>query len=180
MKIQQEGCILGVDPGSRITGFGLIQYSGRQFQYLASGCIELKNYGWPERLKIIHDGISLLLEKYNPNMAAIERIFVYKNPQTAIKLGQARGAALAAIAAKNLNLAEYAPRQIKQALVGFGGASKEQIQHSIKALLKLSKLPPSDAADALAIAICHLNRTVTVQPGSNCSPVGAGLRVSPI
>lgn len=155
----RQGCILGVDPGSRITGFGLVGYVGTQLHYIASGCIKLQTYGWPERLKVIYENIFFLLEKYHPTMVAIEKIFVYKNAHTVIKLGQARGAALAAVANKNLPIAEYAPRQIKQAIVGMGAATKEQIQRVMQVLLKLPQPPPVDAADALAVAVCHINRS---------------------
>jgi crossover junction endodeoxyribonuclease RuvC len=147
--------ILGIDPGSRITGFGVIKASSRGHSYVASGCIKTKGQEMPSRLLEIFQGLSLIIQQYAPSRAAIEKVFIKKNPDSALKLGQARGVALVAIATHQLPLSEYAPRVIKQAVAGFGGADKMQIQQMIKIMLCLSDVPQKDAADALAIALCH-------------------------
>jgi crossover junction endodeoxyribonuclease RuvC len=150
--------ILGIDPGSRVTGFGLLQVqeSTAKMSYLASGCIrttEEKNLA--DRLARIYAGIDEIIVHYRPHEVAIEQVFLKHNVLSALKLGHARGAAMVACANHQLPIAEYAPRLIKQAVVGYGGAEKSQIQHMVVALLNLNKTPSSDAADALAIAICH-------------------------
>jgi crossover junction endodeoxyribonuclease RuvC len=147
--------ILGIDPGSVITGYGLIDQTGRQSSYVTSGCIRVGNKNFAARLSIIFEDLSSLIEKYQPTVVAIEQVFVHKNVASALKLGQARGAAIVAAAHQGLLVAEYAPRQIKKAVVGYGGAEKSQIQQMIQMLLGLSGLPQADAADALAVAVCH-------------------------
>lgn len=153
--------VLGIDPGSRLTGYGIIRQQGRTLTYLGSGCIRVVGSGssaerpLAERLRIIHDGISELIAQYAPDEFAIEQVFMARNPDSALKLGQARGAAIVAAARHDLVVAEYSARQIKQAVVGGGGADKTQVQHMVMQLLKLAKRPQADAADALAIAICH-------------------------
>lgn len=147
--------ILGIDPGSRITGYGLIRENGTKLSYIASGCIKTGIDDMPGRLKIIYAGITQIIEQFNPDQFAIEKIFMAKNADSAFKLGQARGVAI--IAAVNLDLPvfEYAARQVKQTVVGSGAADKEQVQIMVKHLLKLDSSPQEDAADALAIAITH-------------------------
>lgn len=153
--------ILGIDPGSRATGFGVIESNGRTHRYIASGCIRTSGDVLSERLNTIFTGISELLQTYQPTEAAIENVFVKHNVSSALKLGQARGAAITAIAGFGLTVAEYSPRVIKQAIVGYGAAEKGQMQQMVKAILNLSKVPQVDAADALAIAMCHAHsRTV--------------------
>lgn len=147
--------ILGIDPGSRITGYGLIACHGNSNRYLASGCITTKGDNISQRLLQIYQGLSTIIQQHLPTQVAIEQVFVNKNVDSALKLGQARGAAFVAVANYQLPLAEYAPRLVKQAVVGSGGADKRQVQQMIKILLCLSEAPPQDAADALAIAICH-------------------------
>lgn len=149
--------ILGIDPGSRITGFGIIETQGRQFQYLTSGCIRVKEGTLAERLQQIYDGLSQVIRKYNPTEAAIEQVFMSTNADSALKLGQARGVAIVAASSHALAVAEYSARQIKQAVVGHGGADKSQVQHMVTSLLNLSAKPQADAADGLAVAICHFN-----------------------
>ena len=149
--------ILGIDPGSRITGYGVIQSDGQRYRYVASGCISIQAITVTERLQQIYSSIHKLIEFYKPHQAAIEQVFLHRNASSALKLGQARCAAIVAIASRNIRLAEYAPREIKQAIVGYGGAEKIQIQQMIKRLLHLNELPQADAADALAIALCHAN-----------------------
>lgn len=147
--------IIGIDPGSRITGYGIIEQQGQQISYIASGCIRTSDSTFPERLGTIFTGVEQLLEEFRPDEMAVEQVFVNKNAGSALKLGQARGAAICAGVNRSLPVAEYAPREIKQAIVGRGGAEKDQVQHMVCVLLQLTDSPPADAADALAVAICH-------------------------
>jgi len=147
--------ILGIDPGSRITGYGIIDQQGQQLRYVASGCIRIKGEALAERLGMIFTGVNEVIDEYLPEEMAVERVFMNKNADSALKLGQARGAAICAGVTCTLPVDEYAAREIKQAVVGKGGATKEQVQHMVRVLLSLDRQPPSDAADALAVAICH-------------------------
>lgn len=147
--------ILGIDPGSRITGYGVIQEVGRSLHYIASGCIKTEVDDMPTRLKIIYAGVTQIIEQFNPTFFAIEKIFMAKNADSAFKLGQARGVAIVAAANLDLPIFEYAARQVKQTVVGTGAADKHQVQQMVKHLLKLGSAPQADAADALAIAITH-------------------------
>ena len=147
--------ILGIDPGSRITGYGIIRCQGRKMQYLGSGCIRTESKEFPPRLKIIFDGISEIICQYKPNQFAIEKVFLAKNADSALKLGQARGAAIVAATVADLPVAEYSATQIKSAVVGTGRADKSQVQHMVTQMLGLPSSPQADAADALAAAICH-------------------------
>ncbi|RYV03963.1 crossover junction endodeoxyribonuclease RuvC [Shewanella sp. OPT22] len=147
--------ILGVDPGSRITGYGIIEFSGRQQTYIGSGCIRTSGDDLAARLKIIFDGLSEIIRQYQPDQFAIERVFMAKNADSALKLGQARGAAIVAATNADLSVAEYSATQIKNAVVGTGRAKKEQVQHMVQHLLKLPAAPQADAADALGVALCH-------------------------
>lgn len=158
--------ILGIDPGSRVTGYGLIEVHGRESRHLASGCVRMEHNDFPERLRAIFDGIGRIVAEYQPTEAAIEKVFVQRNIDSALKLGQARGAALCAIMHRTLPVAEYSPAEIKQALVGRGGATKLQVQHMVKTLLNLTETPQADAADALACALCHghVRQTVVKLP----------------
>lgn len=147
--------ILGIDPGSRITGFGVIQSIKQKQHYIASGCIKIIPIDWASRLKQIYDDLLKIIDEYRPEQVSIEKIFVHKNVSSALKLGQARGAAIVAAATMGLPVHEYSARQIKQAVVGFGNADKGQIQAMVQTILSLNKSPQQDAADALAIAMCH-------------------------
>ncbi len=147
--------ILGIDPGSRITGFGVVKMAGRNVEYIASGCIRIKDGILSDKLNQIFDCISEVVQEYKPNEAAIEQVFMAKNADSALKLGQARGAAMVAMAQHALVVAEYSARQIKQSVVGTGGADKSQVQHMVTSLLNLNASPQADAADGLAVAICH-------------------------
>jgi len=147
--------ILGIDPGSRVTGYGVIDVVGVKPCYVASGCIRTAEGALEQRLAQIYAGLSEVVGLHRPNQVAIERVFMAKNPDSALELGQARGAALVCMANHGLSLAEYAARQIKQAVTGQGGADKEQVQHMVTAILQLSATPQADAADALAIALTH-------------------------
>jgi len=149
--------VLGIDPGSRITGWGLISALGQKNTFIACGCIRMETSPLPERLKQIFDGVSEIIETYHPQQAAIEQVFLAQNADSAFKLGQARGAAITAIVNKNIEVAEYSARQVKQAVVGKGAADKNQVQHMVCRILQLDSSPQADAADALAIAICHAN-----------------------
>lgn len=153
--------ILGIDPGSTITGYAVIDFNGRKTGYIDSGCIRLGKEAMPTRLMMIHQGIQELIATYQPREFAIEQIFMHANPNSALKLGQARGAALTVAALHGLPIGEYAPKAIKNAIVGTGGASKAQIQHMVKVILGLQGNIQSDAADALAIAITHAHHLQT-------------------
>lgn len=148
--------ILGIDPGLRVTGFGVIDVVGHKQHYVASGCIRTPASGnLPERLKSILDGLDEVIRAYAPQQASLEKVFVNVNPQSTLLLGQARGAAICAVVMKDLPLAEYTALQVKQAVVGNGHADKEQVQDMVRRLLTLDGVPQADAADALACAICH-------------------------
>ncbi|WKJ91278.1 crossover junction endodeoxyribonuclease RuvC [Methylomonas montana] len=147
--------ILGIDPGSRITGYGVVESTPRGIRYVASGCIRVKSDQFPERLKQIFDGVSQVIELYRPEQMAIEQVFMHKNADSALKLGQARGAAICATLNRDLPVFEYAARQVKQALVGKGNADKLQVQHMVKILLSIQGDMQIDASDALAIGLCH-------------------------
>ncbi|MCW9025102.1 MAG: crossover junction endodeoxyribonuclease RuvC [Gammaproteobacteria bacterium] len=147
--------ILGIDPGSRITGYGIIDIQGKKAAWLNSGCIRVKGDDLASRLKDICLGVQSLLDEFQPDEVAIEQVFVHRNPDSALKLGQARGAAMGIVAMRSLPVSEYTPREIKKAIVGNGNAAKDQVQHMVMTLLGLSKLPQEDAADALAVALCH-------------------------
>ncbi|MGF1527081.1 MAG: crossover junction endodeoxyribonuclease RuvC [Candidatus Competibacterales bacterium] len=148
--------ILGLDPGSRVTGFGIVEITGPRKRYLDSGCIRPPLHGsLAGRLAALFEGVTLIIRDHRPLQVAVECVFVHKNPAAALKLGQARGALLTAVATAQLEVWEYAPRVIKQAVVGRGSASKHQVQQMVCALLELPRPPASDAADALAVALCH-------------------------
>jgi crossover junction endodeoxyribonuclease RuvC len=147
--------ILGIDPGLRVTGFGVIDKLGQKLVYVASGCIRTPTGELPQRLKSILDGLGEVLATYSPEQVVVEKVFVNVNPQSTLLLGQARGAAICAAILKDLPVAEYTALQVKQAVVGNGHAAKEQVQDMVRRLLKLDGDPQADAADALACAICH-------------------------
>lgn len=147
--------ILGIDPGSRRTGYGVVDVSGSKMTYVTSGIIRLPERGLPERLKIIFDGVSEIILQYRPQHMAVEEVFLARNPSSALKLGQARGAAIVAGVNADLPVGEYSARTVKQSVVGTGSADKTQVQMMVMQLLKLSESPAEDAADALAVAICH-------------------------
>ena len=148
--------ILGIDPGLRITGFGIIEKHGNQLRYVASGCIKSNDkQSLPERIATLFAGISEVIATYRPDQAAVEKVFVNVNPQSTLLLGQARGAAISALVHGGLPVAEYTALQVKQAVVGNGHADKVQVQHMVRRLLVLPGDPSPDAADALACAIAH-------------------------
>ncbi len=148
--------ILGIDPGLRVTGFGIIDKIGQKLAYVTSGCIRSNEADpLPARLKTLLDGIGAVIGEHGPDEASIEKVFVNVNPQSTLLLGQARGAAIAALVLAGLPVAEYTALQVKQAVVGHGKAAKEQVGHMVTRLLQLPGEPSADAADALACAICH-------------------------
>jgi len=154
--------ILGIDPGSRFTGFGIIEASGDQAVAVHYGVIKAGTGEFPQRLGIIFAGICDLIDQHQPDEVAIETVFVSHNAGTALKLGQALGAAICAAVSLGLPVSEYAPRSIKQAVVGRGSADKVQVQHMVKMLLQLKEKPQEDAADALAVALCHQHTQQTL------------------
>jgi crossover junction endodeoxyribonuclease RuvC len=147
--------ILGIDPGLRVTGFGLIVAANGKLQYLASGCVRNTHGDLPQRLHIILRDLASVIALHHPTEVAVEKVFVNANPNSTLLLGQARGAAISAAVLADLPVAEYTALQIKQAVVGHGKAAKPQVQEMVRRLLALSAAPSSDAADALACAICH-------------------------
>ena len=147
--------ILGIDPGSRTTGFGFILNHANRLEYIASGNIRVSGDSLPQRLGFIFNEIEKVIEIHQPQQMSIENVFMARNPDSALKLGQARGAAICAAYRAGLEIAEYAPREIKQAIVGSGAASKAQVQHMVKRLLGIRQELQADEADGLAIAICH-------------------------
>ncbi len=151
--------ILGIDPGSRITGFGVIDAAGDRLCYIDSGCIRTPAGQFNERLEEIYNRVTELLDLHRPAEVCLERVFMHRNADSALKLGHARAAALCAVfgdtAVPRPALAEYSPRQVKQAIAGYGAAGKDQVQHMVVRLLSLSGALQGDAADALAIAVCH-------------------------
>jgi crossover junction endodeoxyribonuclease RuvC len=150
--------ILGIDPGLRTTGFGVIDVNGAALSYVASGTIstlQVAQGELPARLKILFDGLCEVVQRYQPEQAAVEIVFVNMNPQSTLLLGQARGACVTALVTRELPVAEYTALQMKQAVVGHGRATKAQVQEMVKRLLKLPGLPGPDAADALGLAIAH-------------------------
>ncbi len=149
--------IIGIDPGSRCTGFGVIDSDGLRHSYVASGHINIKGDELPDRLGFIFSEVGNIIAKWQPLTMGVEQVFVNKNVDSALKLGQARGAAICAGINAQLDVGEYTPRAIKKAVVGNGSADKQQIQQMMKLLLKLDFVPQSDEADGLAIALCHAN-----------------------
>ncbi|WP_072294306.1 crossover junction endodeoxyribonuclease RuvC [Nitrosovibrio sp. Nv17] len=147
--------ILGIDPGLRITGFGIIDKAGGRLSYVSSGCIRTPAGELPSRLKSIMDHLNEIIAEHRPEQVAVEQVFVNVNPQSTLMLGQARGAAICTAVLNDLAVAEYTALQVKQAVVGQGHADKEQVQEMVKRLLNLAGSPGADAADALACAICH-------------------------
>jgi crossover junction endodeoxyribonuclease RuvC len=164
--------ILGIDPGSRFTGFGIIDSDGRQARYVTSGCVRVTGDTWAQRLGVIYTCINELVLTHQPQEMAIEKVFMHRNADSALKLGQARGAAICAVITQDIPVHEYTPAEIKQSVVGKGNAAKEQVQHMVRALLNLPGNPQADAADALAAALCHGNTRATL----NHLSAGNGLR----
>ncbi|CAB3967145.1 crossover junction endodeoxyribonuclease RuvC [Burkholderia cenocepacia] len=171
--------ILGIDPGLRVTGFGIIDVSGHRLAYVTSGVIRTPTADLATRLGTIFQGVSTIVREHAPDQAAIEKVFVNVNPQSTLLLGQARGAAICGLVAGGLPVAEYTALQLKQAVVGYGRATKTQMQEMVTRLLNLSGQPGSDAADALGMAICHAHGGDTLSTLGGLAPALAkkGLRV---
>jgi crossover junction endodeoxyribonuclease RuvC len=161
MPKQESLRILGIDPGSRATGYGVVAKNGNRLYYVTCGVIRLGDkHSFSDRLKIIFDGLCEVIKTYKPDVAAVEDVFVAVNPRTALKLGHARGVAVLAALHNGLKVHDYTPRMVKQAVVGYGNADKQQVQQMVRVLLQLSASPSADAADALAVAMCHANQTI--------------------
>ncbi len=152
--------IIGIDPGSRMTGYGVIDWQNHQAHYLTSGCVNVARCELHTKLQRIYQGIQEVVACYAPVEAAIEQIFMHQNPGSALKLGQARGVAIVAL---GLPVAEYSARQVKQSVVGYGAAEKNQVQHMVKKLLNIQATLQADAADALAVALCHAHARFAMQ-----------------
>ena len=150
--------ILGIDPGSRLTGFGILDAQQDCTTYVASGAVNTVEGTFNDRLKLIFQSVCEIVGEYRPDVVAIESVFVHKNANSALKLGHARSAAICATFEFDIDVFEYAPREIKQAVVGKGSATKEQVQHMVRSMLELDGDPSPDAADALATALCHANQ----------------------
>lgn len=166
--------ILGIDPGSLITGFGIIDVDGPRYVHLHSGHIKVEGDALPEKLGVIFEAVRALVIEWQPQEVAIERVFMARNADSALKLGQARGAAICGAVGQVPIIAEYSPREVKLAVVGKGSATKDQIQHMVRVLLKLTANPQPDQADALAIAICHshMSQTLAKIPGARAARGG--------
>jgi crossover junction endodeoxyribonuclease RuvC len=161
MPKQESIRILGIDPGSRATGYGVITKKANQLYYVTCGVIRLgAKYTFNDRLKMIFDGLCEVIEIHKPTVAGVEDVFVAANPRTALKLGHARGVTVLAALHNGMRVYDYTPRMVKQAVVGYGNADKQQVQQMVRVLLQLSAAPSSDAADALAVAMCHANQTI--------------------
>lgn len=171
--------ILGIDPGLRITGFGVIDKQGNKLSYIASGTIKTLDIDLPSRLKTILQGVGEVIAMYRPDCAAIEKVFVNVNPQSTLLLGQARGAAICALVNADLSVAEYTALQVKQAVVGQGKAQKQQVQDMVQRLLAMSGTPTADAADALGVAITHAHNSDVLSILGGMAPTLAkkGLRI---
>lgn len=154
--------ILGIDPGSRKCGYGLVSALGSRLEHVASGVIRVEHLPFAERLLMIHEELAALIDLHQPQVAALEEVFVGKSASSALKLGQARGAALVSCCSRRLEIHEYATRKVKLAVVGTGSADKAQMQHMIRVLLKLEARPQEDAADALSVAVCHAHTQHTL------------------
>jgi crossover junction endodeoxyribonuclease RuvC len=154
--------ILGIDPGSRVTGYGIIDVESNHHRYVTSGCLKVGGDELAGRLGQIFFDLTEIINEFKPDAMAVEQVFMHRNADSALKLGQARGAAICAGFNRELRLHEYSPRQIKLAIVGKGNAAKAQVQHMIKVLLNLQGEPQEDAADALAVALCHAQTANTL------------------
>jgi crossover junction endodeoxyribonuclease RuvC len=169
--------ILGIDPGSRVTGYGVVRDTGRGCEYVASGCIRTGSGEVPERLQAVYRGVREVIRRHGPLTMGIEQVFMARNPDSALKLGQARGAAIVAAAEDGLLIAEYTASQVKQAIAGSGGADKQQVMMMVMHLLKLAQKPQIDASDALAIALCHAHHRQSLIPHGLASAKRRGGRL---
>lgn len=172
--------ILGIDPGLRISGFGLIDMQGTELTYVASGTIRTDaGTGLPQRLKVLFDGVRAVAERYAPSAACVEIVFINNNPQASLLLGQARGACLTALVSQDLPVHEYTALQLKKAVAGHGRAGKPEVQQMVMRRLKLPGLPGPDAADALALAITHAQVSATLSTFARAAQFGADAAAIP-
>ena len=170
--------ILGIDPGLRVTGFGVVDVQGAELRYVASGTIsttQIERGQLPARLKLLFDGVREVVTRYQPDVASVEVVFVNVNPQSTLLLGQARGACVTALVSTDLRVEEYTALQMKQAVVGYGRAQKAQVQEMVRRLLLLPGLPGPDAADALGLAITHAHAGKAMARLAAASGIGAGV-----
>lgn len=176
--------IMGIDPGSRVTGYGIVDCDVAQAYYVDSGVVRLDTGSLPQRMHRIFDELSEVVEQYQPEVAAVEEVFVSKNPQSALKIGHARGSAICACTAKGVEVEEYSVRSIKKSVVGSGAAGKSQVKFMVSMLLGLDDIDYQDEADALAVALCHFQHLPLIQSGIELPrrlevPSGLGLIGSP-
>jgi len=151
--------VFGIDPGTLVCGYGVVDFDGNCMKVVDYGVVRCSRRPLPERLHTIHGGLASLIARYRPDVAAVEGVFHGINPRTALKIGEGRGVALLAAASAGIRIVEYSPATVKKAIVGSGRAHKSQVQQMVRVLLALQEIPqPEDAADALAIAICHCHR----------------------
>jgi crossover junction endodeoxyribonuclease RuvC len=172
--------ILGIDPGSHVTGYGLINAVAGRYDYLTSGHVRTSGDALPQRLGQIYQAIDTLIGRHAPEEFAIEQVFMARNADSALKLGQARGVAMVAAVNHGLPVAEYSARQVKQAIVGQGAARKEQVQYMVARLLGLPGLPRTDAADALGIALCHAHTRTGLIPMSTSQSLAPSRLAAPV
>jgi len=162
--------ILGIDPGTGTTGYGIIDVEGNRLRHVDNGIIKTRsNEALPLRLKTIYDGLTSILREFSPETVAVEQVFLAKNPRAALTLGHARGTAVLSAVNLGLEVHEYSALQVKSAVVGYGQAGKQQVQQMVKALLNLPEVAQEDAADALAVAICHANSRTMRQVANNAA-----------
>ena len=166
--------ILGVDPGSRYTGYGVIDTDGNSSSHVSSGYIKVAGNSLPEKLGVIFQEITRLIDNHQPAQFAIENVFMHRNADSALKLGQARGAAICAAVSQRITVTEYAPREIKQSVVGKGAADKQQVEHMVRILLNMQASLQADEADGLAIALCHAHHQQAIRRVSGASRVRGG------
>jgi crossover junction endodeoxyribonuclease RuvC len=174
--------VLGIDPGLRTTGFGVVDVQGAELRYVASGTIStqhLDTHALAARLKVLFDGIGEVMQRYQPTCASVEIVFVNVNPQSTLLLGQARGALITAVVNANLPVAEYTALQMKQAVAGHGRAQKSQVQEMVRRLLSLPGLPGPDAADALGLAITHAHAGKAMERMARATGIGAAAPTRP-
>lgn len=173
-NVTEKRRILGIDPGSRLTGFGVVDFDGDKPVYVASGTVKSTDGAFADRLRQIFESVGDIVEEFRPDIVSIESVFMHKNAGSALKLGQARSAAICATFRGGAEVHEYAPREIKLAVVGTGAATKEQVQHMVVSILSLDGVPAADAADALAAALCHGHqRRLRAQLGTGNAIAGA-------
>ena len=166
--------IIGVDPGSRSTGYGIVDADGTRLVHVASGFVRSGEGEWPGRLQGIFEELGAVIDAGSPHEFVIEKVFMHRNPSSALKLGQARGVAILAASVRSLPVYEYSPNEVKQAVTGKGHASKEQIQYMTRALLSLREPPQTDQADALAVAICHAHTRTAMRRSERVPASAAG------